>query len=205
MTVQYPKGFQPRQAKAIVQAKQKTDIKSFSKRGIGLEDEINEANAYYLANNLAVIHKKPTPITIVKVDYPNRAMAKITEAYFNKASTTDYNGLYQGKYIDFDAKETRNKTNFPLKNFHEHQMLHLKRILIQGGVGFVIIRFTSLDESYVYPAEALIAHYEAKDGKKSIPYADIARDGFLIEKQLQPALDYLRAVDVWLENLDNKE
>jgi recombination protein U len=198
MAIQYPKGFQPRQAKAIQQAQQKTDIQSFSRRGIGLEDEINEANAFYLANNLAVIHKKPTPVTIVKVDYPSRAAAKITEAYFNKASTTDYNGVYQGRYIDFDAKETRNKTNFPLKNFHDHQIEHLKGILAQNGLGFVIIRFTSLAESYVFPAQHLIHYYDTLKGKRSIPYQDIVNNGYLIPKNLQPSLDYLRAVDEWL-------
>ena len=168
---------------------------------MGLEDEINLANDYYLANRLAVVHKKPTPITIVKVDYPARSAAKITEAYFKQASTTDYNGVYQGKYIDFDAKETKNKTSFPLKNFHEHQISHLASILSQGGIGFVIIKFTSLNENYVYPASELIQQWQHLNGKQSIPYQEIVDKSFVVPESLNPSLDYLTAVDKMLEAL----
>ena len=70
-------------------------------RGMNLEEDINLTNQYYLANDIAVIHKKPTPIQIVKVSYPERSAAKIVEAYFQAPSTTDYNGIYKGRYIDF--------------------------------------------------------------------------------------------------------
>ena len=69
-------------------------------RGMALEKDINVTNMFYLSIDKAVIHKKPTPVTIVKVDYPARSAAKITEAYFKLPSTTDYNGIYRGKYID---------------------------------------------------------------------------------------------------------
>ena len=38
------------------------------------EEAINESNKYYLSRGLAVIHKKPTPIQIVKVDYPKEVL-----------------------------------------------------------------------------------------------------------------------------------
>lgn len=174
----------------------------FGKRGMGLEEEINLANDYYLANHLAVIHKKPTPITIVKVDYPARSAAKVTEAYFKQASTTDYNGVYQGHYIDFDAKETKNKTSFPLKNFHEHQIVHLGSILAQNGIGFVIIKFTTLNETYVYPAQHLISQWQKLKGRQSISYQDIVRDSYVVPNSLNPSLDYLKAVDRYFEHLN---
>ena len=58
-------------------------------RGMVLEKDINVTNMFYLSIDKAVIHKKPTPVTIVKVDYPARSAAKITEAYFKLPSTTD--------------------------------------------------------------------------------------------------------------------
>ena len=109
--------------------------------GMDLERMINESNEYYLANNIAVIHKKPTPVQIVKVDYPSRNKAVITEAYYKTPSTTDYNGIYRGKYIDFECKESNSKTSFPLANIHPHQLKHLDMICKCGGIGFFIILF----------------------------------------------------------------
>ena len=37
-----------------------------------LEEEIDKSNEYFRLENIAVIHKKPTPIQIVDVDYPKR-------------------------------------------------------------------------------------------------------------------------------------
>ena len=37
-----------------------------------LEEDINVTNNDYLLTDTAIIHKKPTPINIVKVDYPSR-------------------------------------------------------------------------------------------------------------------------------------
>ena len=39
------------------------------------EEAINQSNQYYLLNKQAVVHKKPTPVQIVKVDYPKRSAA----------------------------------------------------------------------------------------------------------------------------------
>ena len=97
---------------------------NFANRGMSFEKMINATNDYYLSQGLAVIHKKPTPIQIVRVDYPQRSRAKIVEAYFRQASTTDYSGVYNGYYIDFEAKETKQKRAIPMKNFHPHQIQH---------------------------------------------------------------------------------
>ena len=65
----------------------------------------------------ALENKKTEDIKIVKVDYPSRDKAVITQGYFTVPSTTDYNGIYKGKYIDFEAKET-NLNYFPLSNLN---------------------------------------------------------------------------------------
>lgn len=86
---------------------------NMANKGMDLEEIVNEANEYYLANDIAIIHKKPIPVQIVHVDYPARNKAVITEAYYKTPSTTDYNGIYKGYYIDFDCKECNSLTSFP--------------------------------------------------------------------------------------------
>ena len=167
---------------------------NFSDRGMTLEQQINESNKYYLTEEIAVVHKKPTPIQIVKVDYPNRSKAVIREAYFRQASTTDYNGVYKGYYLDFEAKETKNKTNFPLKNFHEHQIFHLAECLKQQGICFTIIRFASLERYFVTPASFVINAWR-KAEKSSMTLKEIESHSYEIKSGFRPTLPYLKAVD----------
>ncbi len=135
---------------------------------MGLEDDINITNKYYLDNDIAVIYKKPTSVTIHKAEYPGPHEAIIREAYFKTPSTTDYNGVYKGKYIDFEAKETKSKTSFPLSNIHDHQIKHLKSIVKHGGIGFIIVRFVLLDETYLL-FEKDLSDFLNNEDRKSIP------------------------------------
>ena len=162
-------------------------------RGMSLEEDITLSNEYYLAMNRAVIYKKPTPIQIVKVDYPKREAAKIVEAYYKKPSTTDYNGLYRGKYIDFEAKETKSKT-FPFQNIYPHQIEHLNRIIQHGGIAFIIIAFTKLNEVYLLDAHYMIKEYY-HGSRQSMTYDTIKSYGHLIPQGYQPRLDYLKILD----------
>lgn len=172
---------------------------NFSDRGMNLEQMINESNKFYRIKEIAVIHKKPTPIQIVKVDYPKRSRAVIREAYFRQESTTDYNGVYKGYYLDFEAKETRNKTNFPLKNFHEHQIVHLAECLKQKGICFTIIGFTTLKRYFVTPANKIIKAWWTKD-KSSLTLEEVEEWSNEIKSGFQPTLPYLKAVDHFISD-----
>lgn len=192
--VNYPGGIVRLRKQTIQQPKAIT----FGKRGMDFEAEINATNAYYLAHGLAVIHKKPTPVQIVKVDYPKRSRAKITEAYFRQASTTDYSGVYQGYYIDFEAKETQNKTSFPLKNFHDHQINHMESVVKQKGIAFVLLHFTVLSRTFLLKATDLIPFYNEKQGQKSIPISFIEDNGYEISKNKIPSIPYLDCIHKFL-------
>ncbi len=167
---------------------------SHANRGMTLESEINESNDYYLNSGRAVIYKKPTPITISKVDYPSRIEAVIREAYFRVPSTTDYNGIYRGKYIDFEAKETKLKNYFPINNIHSHQIKHLKRIMDHGGIGFIIVRFTSLNETYLLMVDKLLDFLDTS-ARKSIPLEYFRKWGYIIKDKYSPRVDYLEIID----------
>lgn len=167
---------------------------TYSNRGMNLEEDLNITNSYYLNNDIAIIYKKPTPITINKVDYPSRKDAVIKEAHFKIPSTTDYNGIYKGKYIDFEAKETKNKTSFPLNNIHNHQIKHLESINKHGGIGFIIVRFTSINKTYLLFVNELLSFIN-NEKRKSIPIDYFEKNGYLIKEGFNPRLDYLKIID----------
>ena len=167
---------------------------SASNRGMSLEYDLNLTNQYYLDLDIAVIHKKPTPIQIVSVDYPKRTAAKITEAYFKIPSTTDYNGIYKGKAIDFEAKAISSKTAFPFNVIHKHQIEHLKKVRKHGGICFLIIRFNYYDETYLVDGQLIINAYETRE-RASLPYKWFKENGHPIPYSLTPPVDYLKIID----------
>jgi len=165
---------------------------NYSNRGMDLEKDINETNKYYEINNIALIYKRPTPIKTTKVSY-NKNSKIIKEAYFEKKSTTDYNGIYKGKYIDFEAKETKNKNIFPLSNIKSHQLKHIKNVLNHNGIIFLIIRFTNNFETYLLEGEKLLKHIENKN--KSINKEFLKKEGYLIKEKYNPRIDYIKIID----------
>ncbi|MBT2656362.1 Holliday junction resolvase RecU [Bacillus sp. ISL-18] len=198
MNLNYPNGkkYKP---KELIKDNTVKKIKngSYSNRGMTLEEDLNETNQYYRERKIAVIHKKPTPVQIVQVDYPNRSAAVIKEAYFKLASTTDYNGVYKGRYIDFEAKETQNPTSFPLKNFHQHQIQHMEEVMDQGGICFVILRFTKFEQVYLLEARHLLHFWERmmNGGRKSITKEEIEQKGHHIPLGFQPRIDYIKIIE----------
>ncbi|MCF6137538.1 Holliday junction resolvase RecU [Alkalihalobacillus berkeleyi] len=173
------------------------DERSYANRGMTFEEDINHSNSYYLQSGKSVIHKKPTPVQIVSVDYPKRSAAVIKEAYFKQPSTTDYNGVYRGKYIDFEAKETRNKTSFPLTNFHQHQIDHMKRVIKQDGISFILVHFKSTQDIYFLDAKHLFDFWDGQQngGRKSIPKSYFENFGSPIQLGFNPRIDYLKIID----------
>lgn len=163
-------------------------------RGMTLESELNVTNEYYREIDKAYIYKKPTPIKIVKVDYPSRDKAVIKEAYFTVPSTTDYNGIYKGLYIDFEAKETKSKTAFSLSNIHKHQIIHLKNIAKHNGISFLIVRFTTLNRTFLLKTDSLLKFIN-NNQRRSIPIEYFNKEAFIIKDGYRPRIDYLKIVD----------
>ncbi len=201
--VNYPNG-KKHTTKDLVTTRQKNSKIEYGKRGMSFEEAIDKTNQYYITHQIAVIHKKPTPVQIVKVDYPMRSKAVIKEAYFKTPSTTDYNGIYSGHHIDFEAKETHNKTSFPLQNLHPHQIDHMNQVAAQGGICFLLIHFSHWDDVYLLPFNQLIVYWDRymKGGRKSITLTEIKNDGILIPYEYLPRLDYLAALNLKRESED---
>ena len=191
--IKYPNGQEYKKSEVSKRKKSNAEISiSSANRGMDFEKNINLSNDYYRDHDICVITKRPTPINVVKVDYSKGA--KITHAYFEEQSTTDYNGVYKSRYIDFEAKNTKNKTSFPLNNITKHQIEHLKRVIKHGGIAFFIIQFETLGKVYILDASYVIHFYE-KEERKSIPLSCFIESGIEVEQSYTPRLKYIDAIE----------
>lgn len=178
--------------------KQKASLKEansiiYGNRGMDLESDINLSNRYYREIDRALIYKKPTPIKIQEVSYQNAGKV-IQKAFFESPSTTDYNGIYKGYYIDFEAKETKSSTSFPLKNIHAHQIQHMMKVVEHGGICFLIVRFLQINRTYLLLAKDLKIFLE-KEKRSSIPLAYFENTAWLLDDGYLPRVDYLKVID----------
>lgn len=176
----YPNGKKEKYQKSVI---------DYRNRGMDLESIINQTNEYYIETDKAIIYKKPTPIGLLKVDYKKN---EIQKAYFKEKSTFDYNGIYRGKYIDFEAKESHIHTSFPLSNIHPHQIEHLQRVLRHGAIAFLIVYIN--DTYYLLKGEDLL-EFISNNSRKSIPINYFMEHCNKIDLSLKPTLDYLKVVD----------
>ena len=166
---------------------------SFKNRGMDLEEELNISNEYYIEIDKALIYKKPTPIGVADVSYNPRGKV-IEKAYFKEQSTLDYNGLYRGKYIEYEAKVTKNKTSFPLQNIHEHQVLFMQDFEDQGGIAFLLICFSSEQRYFYLPFKHLVEFWNrSKTGHRKSFHMEELDPAFEISCQGY-YLNYLTAI-----------
>ena len=168
-------------------------VKNYKKANLGkkFENAINLSCEYYRLNNIAIIYKKQTPIKIANVSYPKRSEAKITEAYFAIPSTTDYNGIYKGYYIDFEAKSTLSDY-FSFNRIYPHQMEHLKATYDLGGITFLLILFQNHNEIYLLETKDIYPIYKKYKG---IIYKKIISIGHKVNIKYTPPIDFITQID----------
>ena len=176
--------------------------KSRGLRGSTLEDMINHTNEIYREKKLALIQKIPTPITPITIEKSTR---HITLAYFDQKSTVDYIGAVQGIPVCFDAKECAVKT-FPLQNVHEHQIRFMKEFEEQGGIAFIILHFTALDEMYYMPFRNLEKFWKRMEagGRKSFTYDEIDKT-YQIRASRDILVHYLETIQKELTERDTAQ
>ncbi|WOO88788.1 Holliday junction resolvase RecU [Mollicutes bacterium LVI A0078] len=181
-------------------SKQNTSLVGHLRRGMDLEELINQSNSFYVSNDIAFIYKKPTPIKVNKISHNNQfgtRTHKITDAYFSEKSTTDYNGLYKGLYIDFEAKQTKYKSFNVVSNLHEHQRSHLKNVMRHGGLAFLFVYFYQYDKIYIIDYKYIDEFIQS--GKSQIPLEFFEQFGYELKLGFNPALDYLKYIDSIIE------
>lgn len=165
-------------------------------RGMSLETLINHANAQYMSQGMAVIHKRPTPVKIMRTQG-----TRITAAVLESKSTVDYEGVYRGRSLQFEAKQTKVETRFDLDNIHEHQVSHIRACERQGAVTFIIMEFTKRNQIFYVPGKMVVEAWleAARGGRRSITYDDISAMCYVLQSGRGVVLDYLAVVDRIIE------
>lgn len=161
-------------------------------RGDLLELMLEHVNTSYKMKGIALVDKIPTPVKVVRLEG-----GRIVSGYFEKQSTVDYHGIFQGYGICYDAKET-NEKSFPLKNIHEHQIEYMKEYSKHGGYSFIICHFKKSDNYYFLPIELIVTYWENKDngGRKSISEKNIPEEYKIPLKNQLP--DYIKNLTTYI-------
>ncbi len=162
-----------------------------SNMGMGFENDISKCCDFYRSKGIADIYKRPTPIKVVRMSKTKPGM--IEEAYFEAKSTTDYVGIYKGKYIDFECKETIHDT-VPYHMIREQQYDHLSFILELGGVGFFLVSFKSHQEVYLMRADIILDEIRKKK-HPGFKREFFKEHGILVERSYLPPYKIIECME----------
>lgn len=166
----------------------------YANRGMALELLLNNTNRMYKSANIGVFNKRPTPVKVLKTD----KRGNITKSNWQEKSTVDYDGVYKGRAVYFEAKSTEKNTSFPLEYIHRHQIDYLKDTQEMGAICFFLIEFRTDHVIYFVPVYLVAEYYESMlydGGRKSIPREEFEKRAYIVPQTNRAAVDYLYHVD----------
>ena len=165
------------------------------KRGQAFENTLDYTNQIYSRQARCLIHKRPTPVKVLK-----SKGTRVLSGFFESKSTVDYDGIYKGRAIVYEAKSTAEK-RFNLKLLHDHQIEYLQAAEKQGAISFLIVEMRAISSVLIIPNGMLQKYLkDAKSGgRKSIPMDDLEVYGYPVKSQNGVPLDYLSVVDQLVE------
>lgn len=149
----------------------------FQNRGMYLESIINYTIEIYNNERKALIFKTTPKIIINHGKY-----------YFLNQSTVDYHGVYQSKYLCFEAKTTE-KTFLSWKNIKTHQWNFLILANQQNAISFIIIYFSYYQKYYLIFINQLIS---LKQEKLKISFQWVKKNGHEIKFTYPFLLDFIK-------------
>lgn len=162
-------------------------------RGMAFEKLINLSNEMYQREGVALINKRATPVKVLK-----SAGGRVLNGFYEAKSTVDYDGVYKGRAVAFEAKSTEKDTRFDLKNIAQHQLDYLAKAEKMGAICFFLIEFSKDKSVFAVPLSVIQSYVRMSHqpkGKKSIPRADFDIYGYLVEQTERAPIDYLQYVD----------
>lgn len=158
------------------------------------EGLLDYTNAVYDRLGIAVINKRPTPIKVTR-----SSGTRVLDGFFEKKSTVDYDGVYRGRRLDFEAKSVNSLDRFDLNRVEEHQYQHLEKCHQHGSIAFILIEFIKQRKTYLLPFETLQSYWTdaRRGGRKSIRIEELDVHAYEVRAAGVP-LDYLDVVNqIW--------
>ncbi len=154
-------------------------------KGTLIECIINRSIAWFLTEERALFFQKTT-----------MAVFQNNQWCFLKKSTTDYYGLYRQKYIEIEAKQTKQLT-FKFNAIQAHQWKQLSLVRQHGGYAFLIIQFTNVDKIFMIESLCLSELFQ-KNNQKPIHWEQFVKYGYQLELQYPVVIDFLNYIDQFL-------
>lgn len=161
--------------------------------GASFEEIIKNSCEWYRWRGIALIHKIPTPWSVTY----DKKYHRVVRAHPEEKSSVDFEGAWHGRSVAFEAKSTRERKRFDLKNIKQHQMDYLKQHQDQGGLSFFLIEFAKLGEVYLVWHDQILNWWEAakEGGRKSIPYTWVQIHCYVVVPG-RTYLDFIRVLEM---------
>ncbi|WP_416809021.1 Holliday junction resolvase RecU [Bacillus thuringiensis] len=138
-------------------------------RGMVFEMLINLANEMYQRGGVALINKRPTPVKVLK-----SKGGRVLNGFYEAKSTVDYDGVYKGRAIAFEAKSTEKDTRFENKLELKHEGISLFPE-IRDTRHISNIKFKQIDKALQY----VLDYDEAEIIKRKYLNTDKPKDSFI--------------------------
>lgn len=99
---------------------------------------------------MALINKRSTPVKVLK-----SKGGRVLNGFYEAKSTVDYDGVYKGRAVTFEAKSTENTNRFDLKNIAQHQLDYLEEAEKMGAICFFLMEFSKDKSVFVVPLSVI--------------------------------------------------
>lgn len=164
-------------------------MKITKNRGMYLETIINNSLAYYDSHNIALFRKQSIPIKIKRIN------KKEVIGILEDKCDVDYYGIYKGRFIALEAKQTNNDF-FSLNQLLEHQKEYLTKIIKLGGLSYLIIFFQKTNNFYLVKFQNLIKIYRLQNNKKRIYENTLIEYSYKLELFFPGWIDFIKKIEL---------
>lgn len=135
------RALQARGLKITQQTGKKKHAESYAGRGMGLQELVAQANEQYRQLGIASIWEFGAEAKWI----PGGKLVP-------RDGTVDFIGLWDGRGVAFDAKETA-EDSLPAANVKTHQVEFLMDYAKAGGIAFLLVAYTGPGRFFVVPIE----------------------------------------------------